>query len=134
MACASEHPSQFRSETENQDERRRLPMASCQGYFGFGWQGIFSLFYFVIICLTPSQKFGTFTDIEDQAQTEMSLKIARETAEKAAHNQAFFVANMSHEIRTPMVCLNSSFSYIMFLTLPPRMDSSECFIYCSRQN
>lgn len=31
------------------------------------------------------------------------MKIARETADKAAHNQAAFVANMSHEIRTPMV-------------------------------
>lgn len=34
----------------------------------------------------------------------MSLTNAREAADRAAHNQAFFVANMSHEIRTPMVC------------------------------
>lgn len=36
-------------------------------------------------------------------RTEVSLTLAREAADKAAHNQSFFVANMSHEIRTPMV-------------------------------
>ncbi|PNH93667.1 PAS domain S-box protein [Vibrio diazotrophicus] len=41
-------------------------------------------------------------DITEQKRKEAELKLAKESAEKAAKVKSAFLANMSHEIRTPM--------------------------------
>lgn len=68
----------------------------------------------------------------------MSLTQAREAADKAAHNQAFFVANMSHEIRTPMVFNFYYYFFIIFLfylftNVLLRMDLLACCICFCKQ-
>ena len=62
---------------------------------------------FEVACLPMKRQnkdclFSYFRDLSEQKRTEVVLREARNSAEKAAQVKSEFLARMSHEIRTPM--------------------------------
>jgi two-component system, sensor histidine kinase and response regulator len=87
----------FRSFLANKElhEKIRIPIPSQTGEKK--WHA-----FFLIRSNENSQIFLFEDDITQQHQKEVSLKNARNDAEKATKTKSSFLANMSHEIRTPI--------------------------------
>jgi len=66
---------------------------------------------------------GVITDITEQKNAE-TLKIAKESAEKASRIKSEFLANMSHEIRTPLNAI-IGFSDILYNSIASEKQSSQ---------
>jgi len=65
--------------------------------------------------------FALIEDVSEQKNTEIRLKQAKDTAERATKTKSAFLANMSHEIRTPLHTITG----IAELLLDTKLDAEQ---------